>query len=223
MFLDNFPVLSSVLLITCTILPVVNPLADAPIFLQLTPGSDKATRAYLAKRIAFYSFFILLASLLFGSFVLKIFGISIPLVQLGGGAVLCGLAWNVSSSPSKSSDIIVDPAHAKLIALGRVITPLTLPLTVDAGSIAVAITVGSTHPNSIENVVVNLISAIFGSAIIAWSIWLCYKYADFIGEKLGEAMTKIMTNLASFLLLCIGLGICWSGIQGLLHQIGIPA
>lgn len=62
------------LLVIAAILPVVNPLGDAPIFLRMTPGSDEATRALLAKRIAFYSFFLLLGSLLsvFGSFVLRL-------------------------------------------------------------------------------------------------------------------------------------------------------
>jgi hypothetical protein len=47
----------AILLIIGALLPVVNPLGDAPIFLRMTPGCDESTRAFLAKRIAFYSFF----------------------------------------------------------------------------------------------------------------------------------------------------------------------
>jgi small neutral amino acid transporter SnatA (MarC family) len=43
----------------------------------MTPGCDELTRADLAKRIAFYSFILLLGAMLLGSFVLRLFGLSI--------------------------------------------------------------------------------------------------------------------------------------------------
>ena len=51
----------------------------------MTPGCDELTRADLAKRIAIYSFFLLLGAMLLGSFVLLMFGLSIPLVQVAAG------------------------------------------------------------------------------------------------------------------------------------------
>jgi multiple antibiotic resistance protein len=81
---------SAILLMIGALLPAVNPLGDAPIFLAMTPGCDELTRADLTKRIAFYSFILLLGSMLFGSVVLLLFGLSIPVVQVAGGAVV----WN---------------------------------------------------------------------------------------------------------------------------------
>lgn len=46
----------AILLMVGALLPVVNPLGDAPIFLRMTSGCDEPTRADLAKRIVFYSF-----------------------------------------------------------------------------------------------------------------------------------------------------------------------
>ena len=79
---DFDQLIGAILLIIGALLPVVNPLGDAPIFLRMTPGCDEPTRAMLAKRIAFYSFFMVLGSLLLGSFVLLMFGLSIPVVQV---------------------------------------------------------------------------------------------------------------------------------------------
>jgi small neutral amino acid transporter SnatA (MarC family) len=70
-------VAGAVLLIIGALLPVVNPLGDAPLFLAMTPGFDEALRALLARRIAVYSFALLLGSMLLGGFVLRIFGLSI--------------------------------------------------------------------------------------------------------------------------------------------------
>jgi multiple antibiotic resistance protein len=213
----------AILLILGAVLPVVNPLGDAPIFLRMTPGCDEATRALLARRIAFYSFFLVLGSLLFGSFVLVVFGLSIPVVQVAGGAVVCALAWKVLGDIPKPVDVALDPAHAKSIALGRAITPLTLPMTIDAGVISVAITVGASHAHSFEHAVIQLLAAVIGAAIIAFSILLTYRYAHRVGSRIGQTGTTVLVRLSAFIMLCIGVGISWNGIKSLLSEIGIHA
>ena len=96
---DFDQLIGAILLIIGALLPVVNPLGDAPIFLRMTPVCDEPTRAMLAKRIAFYSFFMVLGSLLLGSFVLLMFGLSIAVVQVAGGAVVCALGWKLLTEP----------------------------------------------------------------------------------------------------------------------------
>ena len=211
----------AILLIVAAILPVVNPLGDAPIFLRMTPGCDESTRAFLAKRIALYSFFLLLGALLLGSFVLLLFGLSIPVVQVAGGAVVCALSWNLLYDNSKPNDVIPDPAHAKLFALGRAISPLTLPMTIDAGALSVAITVGANHANSIKNMVIELVAAVIGSGIIAMTILLTYRYAHRIGKLIGSTGMNVVVRLSAFIMLCIGVGISWNGVKALLAEIGV--
>ncbi len=222
MIWDNVTQLvGAILLILGAVLPVVNPLGDAPIFLRMTPGCDEATRALLAGRIAFYSFFFLLVSLLFGSFVLAVFGLSIPVVQVAGGAVVCALAWKVLGDASKPVDVKLDAPQSRLIAMGRAITPLTLPMTIDAGAISVAITVGAFHANSFKNTVIQVFAAVIGSAIIALCILLTYRYANRVSGKIGHTGMMVLVRLSAFMMLCIGVGISWDGIKSLLAQVGI--
>ncbi len=211
----------AILLIVGALLPVVNPLGDAPIFLRMTLGCDESTRAFLAKRIAFYSFFLLLGSLLLGSFVLLMFGISIPVVQVAGGAVVCTLGWNLLADNSKPADVTLDPIHAKLFALGRAVSPLTLPMTIDAGVISVAITVGANHAHSFKHAVIQLLAATIGAGIIALSILLIYRYAHRVSKRIGQTGMMVVVRLSAFIMLCIGVGICWNGVKSLLAEIGI--
>jgi multiple antibiotic resistance protein len=177
----------AILLMVGALLPVVNPLGDAPIFLRMTPGCDELTRADLAKRIAFYSFILLLGAMLLGSFVLRLFGLSIPIVQVAGGAVVCALGWKLLAAESpKPADVIPDLIHAKAIALGRAFAPLTMPLTIDAGVISVAITVGANHAHTVEHALIQLLAAIIGAGIIALSILLTYRYAQRVGKWIGH-------------------------------------
>ena len=211
----------AIFLIVGAVLPVVNPLGDAPIFLRMTPGCDEETRVLLAKRIAFYSFFFMLGSLLFGSFVLVVFGLSIPVVQVAGGAVVCAFGWNLLADNPKAVEVTLEPSHANLIALGRAITPLTLPMTIDAGVIAVAITVGAFHAHSFKHAMIQIVADVIGAAIIALCILLTYRYAHRVSILIGNTGMKVVVRLSAFIMLCMGVGISWDGIKSLLVEIGI--
>jgi len=211
----------AILLIVAALLPVVNPLGDAPIFLTMTAGCDASTRVELAKRIAFYSFALLLGSMLLGSFVLRLFGLSIPVVQVAGGAVVCALGWNLLAYEPKPAVVTDDPNHIRLIALGRAFYPLTLPLSVDAGVIAVAITVGANHAHTIRLAIIQFLAGTIGSGIIALTILLTYRYAEAVGRRIGRTGMIVVLRLSAFIMVCIGVGIAWNGVKSLLAQIGI--
>jgi multiple antibiotic resistance protein len=211
----------AILLMVGAVLPVVNPLGDAPIFLAMTPGCDELTRADLAKRIAFYSFILLLGSMLLGSFVLRLFGLSIPVVQVAGGAVVCALGWKLLADNPKPADVTIDPVHANLMALGRAFSPLTMPLTIDAGVISVAITVGANHAHTFEHAMIQLLASVIGAGVIALSILLAYRYAQRVGKRIGHTGMMVVVRLSAFIMLCIGVGITWNGVKSLLAQIGI--
>lgn len=212
----------AILVMVGALLPVVNPLGDAPLFLRLTPGCDTATRAELARRIAFYAFLLLLGSMLLGSFVLRLFGISIPVVQVAGGAVVTALGWKLSGDHAKITDVAPNPTQAKALALEQAFAPLTMPLTIDAGVISVAITVGANHAHTVEHEVILLLAGMTGAGIIALLIFLTYRFAERVGSWIGHTGMIVVVRLSAFIMLCIGVGITWNGVKALLAEVGIP-
>ena len=82
-------VIKSCLVILTALFPIVNPLGNSPIFLSLTLGYSTEARSILSRKIALNSFWLLTGSMLIGTHVLDFFGISIPVVQVGGGWSLC--------------------------------------------------------------------------------------------------------------------------------------
>ena len=225
MILSDLSKLSgTVLLIVGALLPVVNPLGDAPIFLRMTTACDESTRADLAKRIALNSFFLVLGAMLLGSYVLRLFGVSIPLVQVAGGAVVCALGWKLLASEAPAhTEVPADPIHAKALALGRAFSPLTMPLTIDAGVISVAVTVGANHAHTFESTLIQLLASVIGAGIIALSVLLTYHYANRAGGRIGHTGMMVVLRLTAFIMLCIGVGITWNGVKALLAETGIPA
>ena len=79
-----------------------------------------------------------------GSHVLGFFGVSLPVVRVGGGLVVTAFGWKLLNSAP-----LPDQSHAAQHAADDdpdTFYPLTMPLTVGPGSISVAITLGSQRP-----------------------------------------------------------------------------
>lgn len=96
-----YPLIKSTLLIISALFPIVNPLGSAPLFLSMTRDYSEEDRKLLATRIAINGFFLLIASYLTGTHILAFFGISIPVVQVGGGLVLASTGWAMLKQKSK--------------------------------------------------------------------------------------------------------------------------
>lgn len=76
------------------IFPVLNPLGSAVIFLTLTKGATPIALRKLAFKVAVNTFILLLVILLTGSWILQFFGITVPVVEIGGGLVVAYIGWN---------------------------------------------------------------------------------------------------------------------------------
>ncbi len=129
----------SILLVVSALFPIVDPIGGAPVFLSLTLNYDRDTRRLLARRIAMNSFILMLASFAIGSHVLSFFGISLPVVQVGGGMIVVSAGWALLKQKDENEREAVERSVSGRDVLRDAFYPLTLPLTVGPGSISVAI------------------------------------------------------------------------------------
>ena len=211
----------NIFLIISTLFPIVNPLGGSPIFFSITRNYPPDARWTLSRAIAFNSLFLLIGSYLIGTHILSFFGISLPVVQIGGGIVVIASGWAMlkqKDEDTKRSEVHQAFNHEDLAR--EAFYPLTLPLTVGPGSIAVAITLGANSPHHAGGNYHALISAVTGSVLIAASVWLCYGFAERLARLLGEAAMGVVMRLSSFLLVCIGVQILWNGASALLKTLG---
>ncbi|HEY3730708.1 MAG TPA: MarC family protein, partial [Steroidobacteraceae bacterium] len=98
----------------------------------------------------------------------------------------------------------------------RAFYPMTMPLTVGPGSISVALTLGANPPAGLRSLLATALAQAIGILIVALGVYLCYRYADRILHKLGPTGTSVVVRLSAFILLCIGVQICWNGLHALI-------
>jgi len=212
---DLRQIVETVLFVAAALLPIVNPLGGAPVFLAMTADCTPELRASLAKRIAINAFMLLFGSLFIGSYVLEFFGLSVPIVQVAGGIVVCAAGWDLLRRHEDAATAPSPPPSAREMA-SRAFYPLTLPLTVGPGSISVAITIGANHPHSMRSLLVNGFGNLAGVTLTAATIFLCFRYSERIMRGLGDTGTSVVLRLSAFILLCIGVQIFWNGASALL-------
>lgn len=199
--------------------PVVNPLGSAVIFLAMTDGISDSERRKLAAKVAINSFLLLFMVLLTGSWILRFFGISLSVVQIGGGLVVAHIGWILLNRPvngGKQQSVQVDSDKD---ASQMAFFPLTMPVTAGPGAIAVTLTIGAHEiaTNSVTTTVMAELGVAIGILLVAILVFFCNRYAANVTSKLGPSGMQVIIRLAAFINLCIGIQILWRGIQGLFH------
>jgi len=215
-----FEHIQGILFAFAALFPVLNPLGGAMIFLNFTRGLPDTTLNKLSKQVGINTFVLLTIVLLTGSWILSFFGITIPIVQIGGGFVVASLAWKVLNQPIVDKEGEEQVSRTDKDVKEMAFFPLTMPLTAGPGCIAVTLTIGAgqIHKTWVDTMVGEL-TASTGILLAAFTVWVCYRYADRVTRYVGETGSRIIMRLSAFINLCIGLEIVWKGVQGLLTGI----
>jgi multiple antibiotic resistance protein len=219
---DLVPFLQSLALVPLTLLPIINPVGGAAIFVS-TAGDDPRIVRMMARQVAVNGWIILVASMLIGTYVLDIFGISLPIVRIGGGLLVASYGWQLLHD--NGTDAVQDAVAQHAIEIPdteimrRSFSPLTFPLTVGPGCMSASIALGAKLPTTPMLYLEGATVAALGAAITVAVVYLCYRNASKLLRRLGDVGTLVMRRLMAFILLCIGIEIMWTGWAELNHVV----
>lgn len=165
------------LLVLAALLPVVNPPGAALVFLSMTKYASADTRRLLARRVALNAFFVMAGSLLVGAFILKVYGISVPVLRVAGGIIVAAAGWKLLNESTPKAPNEPSTEIQRTDYTSQAFYPLTLPLTTGPGTIAVMISLGlsrSVYSDYLQFVVASLAASIVMAAVI----YVCFAYSD---------------------------------------------
>jgi multiple antibiotic resistance protein len=209
------------------LLPVINPLGSALVFLGLVGVAPPEVYRSLARRIAINAILFLAVIELVGSTILSFFGISLPIVQVSGGLVLASMGWTLLNQ--KDPDATVDEAHteiqnntaAKAHSLEQgAFYPLTFPVSVGPGCIVVMLTL-SAHASkkTLTDNVLSHVGLLLAVVLLCALLYVCYAYAPQITRSISPSTAHGILRVVAFILLCIGVQIAWNGADTLLSTL----
>jgi multiple antibiotic resistance protein len=64
-----------------------------------------------------------------------------------------------------------------------------------------------------------LLAALVGVLIVSLVVFLSFRFASRLIAYLGETGTAVFLRLSSFILLCVGVSIIWSGVVDLVQPL----
>lgn len=195
--------------------PILNPPAMAPIFLDMTSALPDEDRHRLAGLIGKYTFMLLFCVLVAGGWLLKIFGISVPVIRIAGGLLLFNTAWQMLNNECRFSPAEQEELKARMTS--RAFFPMTMPVTAGPGSIAVTLTLVPAGSLLSSQTWLKFAADAAGIALAALSVFLFYRYSENFLRRLGRAGAQTISKISAFILLAIGVQIIWEGVRGLLN------
>ena len=218
---------NSLLIAFSTLLPLINPLGSALVFVGLVGEAPPGVYRSLARKIAINNVIFLAIIELLGSAILKFFGISLPIIQVSGGLVITALGWGMlnqkdaqatAQSKQEEADACLDSPSSALEQ--KTFYPFTFPVTSGPGTLVVVLTLSAhaSHPVLLDNVLSHLGMYL---AIVALSIavYFCYAYAPRITRTISPSTVHGILRVMAFIVLSIGVQIAWNGFSALYSQL----
>ncbi|MGD0796831.1 MAG: MarC family protein [Acidobacteriaceae bacterium] len=213
------------------LLPLVNPLGSALIFLSLVGSAPIPVYRALARRVAINTVLFFVVVDLLGSATLRFFGISLPIVEVSGGLVIAAIAWSLLNQAS------TDPSPEKVQAAAQVqagnpvetlrqkaFYPFTFPITAGPGCIVVMLTLSARTPQ--RPIAANLLAhagLLIAILLLSATVYFSYAYAPRIAQRISPSTAHGILRVIAFILLCIGVQIAWNGLLPLLTTLLNPA
>ena len=214
------------------LLPLVNPLGSALVFLGLVGIAPPHIYRALARRIALNTVIFFAVIELVGSALLGFFGISLPIVQVSGGIVLAAMGWSLlnqnSSAPSlEKTQETAAPVETQFEIDNlseKAFYPFTFPVTVGPGCIVVMLTL-SAHAaqGDLTAKVLSQVGLFIAAVVLGVLVYICYAYAPQITRAIPPSTAHGILRVIAFILLCIGVQIAWNGFSSLLTEVLHPA
>jgi multiple antibiotic resistance protein len=198
--------------------PVINPVGTAFVVMPYFAHLDAAGKKQAVRKITLYAFIVCTVTLIAGEWILKLFGLSIPVVQLAGGIMICKMGWEfLSSDNDGNADSSKDVGATKRTDIDdQLFYPLTFPLTTGAGTISVLLTLSAHGTNDdLRQTLYNMAAILASIVVMCVLVYVFYLNTQRIERYLGSQGERIFNRLIAFFIFCVGLQIAVTGIKTL--------
>lgn len=202
------------LLVPITLLPIINPLSTASVFVT-TIGRRHDLARVLARQVCINSFCVIVVGILVGGYVLELFGISLPVVRIAGGLLVAATGWRMLGARRELVQAAVAEEAGSMSrdeVMRHSFMPMTFPLTTGPGTLAACIALG-TQMESARPVdfISGGIVALGGATLVVLVLYLILRNSVRVVARLGNTGELVLQQVMAFILMCIGIQLMWNG------------
>jgi multiple antibiotic resistance protein len=190
----------------CSIFFLVDPFAAVPPFLAMTSKADSSVRRRMAGRASWTCFIVLSLFALSGTFIFKLFGITLAAFEIAGGLILLLIGLEMLQarrSTQEGANETEEGAHKQDIG----ITPLGVPLLAGPGAISTVMVLMGASPTW-----QHAIPIFVAIAVTAFASYLVLASADRVLKRMGDTGIRIMMRIMGLMLTAIAVQFVINGL-----------
>jgi multiple antibiotic resistance protein len=189
---------------------LVDPFAALPTFLAVTSGQDARKRRRTARKASLTAFVVLTAFAIAGTYIFRMFGITLPAFEIAGGVILLLIGLDMleakRSPTQESSGETAEAASKEDVG----IVPMGIPMLAGPGAItSVMVLVGQAQNHwQFGTIVASIaITAAISFAVLA--------SASRVATLLGETGIRILVRIMGMLLVALAVQYFVNGMADL--------
>lgn len=195
--------------------PVANPIGMGFILSGMLSNYDEVEQKKMMQKIVLYFIVLGVSSLIIGRFILYMFSLSLPIVQMGGGFLISktALGWLSESQASSATTNVknqIDDVSSQLFY------PMTFPLCMGPGTMSVIFTLTAASTAKDEHIVHSIANyGVIAIAIclMAVILYLVVTKGQLLMKRLGKSGNLVINKLVAFFTFCIGAQIMFEGLN----------
>ena len=203
-----------------TLLAIINPFEALPVYLGFAERLDDKGRRSLALRSCFYALLLMFFFLVFGTLLLKVFGVPMPMVRIAGGIILTRLGVQLFSSPSSVGGPAPRGGGGDDTSGDAAFVPLAMPIMFGPGAMATILGMTSQVRHS-GTEITGLLAV--SAALVATMATTCLILAGAkkLQQWLGPRGIDAATRIVGFFVASMGIGMAFDGVIEALEMHGM--
>jgi multiple antibiotic resistance protein len=191
---------------------MLNPIGNTPVFLSMVGEANNKIIKKVAFRAVLTAFMIITVFSLFGHFIFRMFGITLPAFQVAGGIIVFFIGYNLLQG--KHAKVQHSNMQASIRSFeDMAISPLGIPLLAGPGTISTAMNFVGEANNFFYTLLIVLIFAIV--CVITYYMFILSKR---IADKLSPALIKVISRIMGLILAVIAVQMFINGVFNVIKE-----
>lgn len=191
---------------------MLNPIGNTPVFLSMVGDADEKTMKRVAFKSVLVAFFIISVFSLFGHFIFRLFGLTLPAFQIAGGIIVFFIGYDLlqgktAKTQSSNKKLTIESYE------DMAISPLGIPLLSGPGTISTAMNFVGEGKSFLYALLI-----IFIFALVCFITYLMFITSKKISDKLNPSLITVISKIMGLILTVLAVQMVIQGIFKVIQE-----
>ena len=191
-----------------SLVSIVNPLGAVPIFVNVTGSMSLEERRRTGFKASLALCVILGVVLFTGSFILRLFGITISSFRVAGGILILLMSISMMHAQTSRTKQTEEESRDAVDRDSVAVVPLGIPLLAGPGAISAVIVFANKGSSPFHYLVLGLVIV-----VVAAIVWASFRSAPYIEKLLGRTGINVVMRIMGLIMTAVAVEFIAGGLK----------